>query len=32
MRTAIEGRCEYEDSSELVRRLRLIKSDAESVF
>ena len=29
VRTAIEGRCEYEDSSELVSRLRLIKSDAE---
>ena len=29
MSTAIEGRCEYEDSSELVSRLRLIKSDAE---
>ena len=29
VRMAIEGRCEYEDSSELVSRLRLIKSDAE---
>ena len=29
VRTAIEGRCEYEDGSELVSRLRLIKSDAE---
>ena len=29
VREAIEGRCEYEDSSELVSRLRLIKSDAE---
>ncbi len=29
VRAAIEGRCEYEDSSELVSRLRLVKSDAE---
>ena len=29
VRAAIEGRCEYEDSSELVSRLRLIKSEAE---
>ena len=29
VRTAIEGRCDYEDSSELVSGLRLIKSDAE---
>ncbi len=29
VRSAIEGRCEYEDSSELVSRLRLVKSEAE---
>ena len=29
VRAAIEGRCEYEDASELVSRLRLVKSDAE---
>ena len=29
VRTAIEGRCEYEDSSELVSGFRLIKSGAE---
>ena len=29
VRAAIEGRCEYEDSSELVSRLRLIKSDSD---
>ena len=29
VKAAIEGRCEYEDSSELVSRLRLVKSDAE---
>ena len=29
VRASIEGRCEYEDSSELVSRLRLVKSDAE---
>ena len=29
VRAAIEGRSEYEDSSELVSRLRLIKSDSE---
>ena len=29
VRAAIEGHCEYEDSSELVSRLRLVKSDAE---
>ena len=29
VRAAIEGRCEYEDSSELVSRLRVVKSDAE---
>ena len=29
VRAAIEGRCEYEDSSELVSRLRLVKSNAE---
>ena len=29
VRAAIEGRCEYEDTSELVSRLRLVKSDAE---
>ena len=29
VRAAIEGRCGYEDSSELVSRLRLIKSEAE---
>ena len=29
VKAAIEGRCEYEDGSELVSRLRLVKSDAE---
>jgi Xaa-Pro dipeptidase len=29
VRAAIEGRCEYEDASELVSRLRLVKSNAE---
>ncbi|MCE2502315.1 MAG: aminopeptidase P family protein [Dehalococcoidia bacterium] len=29
VRAAMEGRCEYEDSSDLVSRLRLVKSDAE---
>ena len=29
VRAAIEGHCGYEDSSELVSRLRLVKSDAE---
>ena len=29
VRSALEGRCEYEDSSELVSRLRLVKSEAE---
>ena len=29
VRAAIAGRCEYEDASELVSRLRLVKSDAE---
>ena len=29
VRAAIEGRCEYEDASEMVSRLRLVKSDAE---
>ncbi len=29
VKAAIKGRCEYEDSSELVSRLRLVKSDAE---
>ena len=29
VRAAIAGRCEYEDSSDLVSRLRLVKSDAE---
>ena len=29
VRAAMEGRCEWEDASELVSRLRLVKSDAE---
>ena len=29
VRAVMEGRCEWEDSSELVSRLRLVKSDAE---
>ena len=29
VRAALEGRCAYEDASELVSRLRLVKSDAE---
>ncbi len=29
VRAAIEGRCQWEDASELVSRLRLVKSDAE---
>ncbi len=29
VRTAMEGKCEWEDQSELVSRLRLVKSDAE---
>ena len=29
VKAAIKGRCEYEDSSELVSHLRLVKSDAE---
>ena len=29
VREAIEGRCQWEDASELVSRLRLVKSDAE---
>ena len=32
VRAALDGRCEYEDCSHLVSRLRLVKSDAELAY
>ena len=32
VKAAIDGRCEYEDCSELVSQFRLVKSDAELAY